>query len=104
MTLALACSVTGASGSSPLRKRYSHGLGGILHPSHPVSALLDKRLVVVTGKGGAGKTTIAVALGLAAARHGKRVVLCEVAGGDRMSTLVPGELTTVSVDPDEAKR
>jgi anion-transporting ArsA/GET3 family ATPase len=69
-----------------------------------VSALLDKRLVVVTGKGGAGKTTIAVALGLAAARHGKRVVLCEVAGGDRMSTLVPGELTTVSVDPDEAKR
>jgi anion-transporting ArsA/GET3 family ATPase len=68
-----------------------------------VTSLLDKRLVVVTGKGGAGKTTLAVALGLAAARHGRRVVLCEVAGGDRMSKLVP-ELTTVSVDPDEAKR
>jgi anion-transporting ArsA/GET3 family ATPase len=68
-----------------------------------VSSLLDKRLVVVTGKGGAGKTTVAVALGLAAARHGKRVVLCEVAGSDRMSRLAP-ELTTVSVDPDEAKR
>ena len=68
-----------------------------------MSALLDKRLLVVTGKGGAGKTTVAVALGLAAARHGKRVVLCEVAGGDRLSRLVP-ELTTVSVDPEEAKR
>src|SRR3954469_17971050 len=103
MTLALACSVTGASGSSPLRKRYSHGLGGILHPSCPMTALLDRRLLVVTGKGGAGKTTVAVALGLVAARHGKRVVLCEVAGRDRMSQLAP-ELTTVSVDPDAAKR
>jgi anion-transporting ArsA/GET3 family ATPase len=68
-----------------------------------VSSLLDKRLVVVTGKGGAGKTTIAAALGLAAARRGKRVVLCEVAGRDRISQLVP-ELTTVSVDPEEAKQ
>jgi anion-transporting ArsA/GET3 family ATPase len=68
-----------------------------------MTALFDKRLLVVTGKGGAGKTTVAVALGLAAARHGKRVVLCEVAGRDRMSQLVP-ELTTVSVDPEEAKR
>jgi anion-transporting ArsA/GET3 family ATPase len=68
-----------------------------------VVALLDKRLVLVTGKGGAGKTTVAVALGLAAARRGKRVVLCEVAGRDRMSQLVP-ELTTVSVDVEEAKQ
>jgi anion-transporting ArsA/GET3 family ATPase len=68
-----------------------------------VSALLDKRLVLVTGKGGVGKTTVAAALGLAAARRGKRVVLCEVAGHDRLSPLVP-ELTTVSVDPDEAKQ
>ena len=68
-----------------------------------MSSLLDKRLVFVTGKGGAGKTTVAVALGLAAARHGKRVVLCEVAGEARPSELVP-ELTTVAVDPEEAKR
>ena len=47
-------------------------------PSRPVPSLLDKRLVVVTGKGGAGKTTVAAALGLAAARQGRRVVLCEV--------------------------
>jgi anion-transporting ArsA/GET3 family ATPase len=68
-----------------------------------VSSLLDKRLLLVTGKGGSGKTTLAVALGLAAARQGKRVVLCEVAGQDRIAQLAP-ELTTVSVDPDEAKQ
>jgi anion-transporting ArsA/GET3 family ATPase len=68
-----------------------------------VPSLLDKRLIVVSGKGGSGKTTVAAALGLAAARRGKRVVLCEVAGQDRISQLVP-ELTTVSVDPEEAKR
>jgi anion-transporting ArsA/GET3 family ATPase len=68
-----------------------------------VPSLLDKRLIVVSGKGGSGKTTVAAALGLAAARQGKRVVLCEVAGQDRVSQLVP-ELTTVSVDPEEAKR
>jgi anion-transporting ArsA/GET3 family ATPase len=68
-----------------------------------VSSLLDKRLLFVTGKGGAGNTTVAVALGLAAARRGKRVVLCEVGGAERISPLVP-ELTTVSVDPEEAKR
>src|SRR5918997_2320893 len=87
MTFALGDSVTGASGSSPLRKRYSHGLGGILHPSRPVPALLDKRLVLVTGKGGVGKTTLAAALGLAAARRGKRAVLCEVAEQTRLAAL-----------------
>src|SRR5918997_2521137 len=102
MTFALGDSVTGASGSSPLRKRYSHGLSGILHSSRPVSSLLDKRLVFVTGKGGVGKTTLAAALGLAAARRGKRVVLCEVAEQDRLPQLVP-DIDTVSVDPERAK-
>jgi anion-transporting ArsA/GET3 family ATPase len=68
-----------------------------------VPALLDKRLVLVTGKGGVGKTTLAAALGLAAARRGKRVVLCEVAEQERLPRLVP-ELSTVSVDPEEAKQ
>jgi anion-transporting ArsA/GET3 family ATPase len=68
-----------------------------------VSSPLDRRLIFITGKGGAGKTTLAAALGLAAARQGKRVVLCEVAGHDRLPELVP-ELTTVSVDPEEAKQ
>jgi anion-transporting ArsA/GET3 family ATPase len=44
-----------------------------------VSALLERRLLVVTGKGGVGKTTVAAALGLVAARAGKRTIVAEVA-------------------------
>ncbi len=43
---------------------------------------------VVTGKGGVGKTTCATALSLALARNGKRVLLAEVNGGDRVSALL----------------
>ncbi|MSZ76550.1 MAG: P-loop NTPase, partial [Actinobacteria bacterium] len=38
------------------------------------------RLHVVTGKGGTGKSTVAAALALALASHGKNVLLCEVEG------------------------
>jgi anion-transporting ArsA/GET3 family ATPase len=80
-----------------------------------VPSLLDKRLVVVIGKGGVGKTTVAAALGLIAARSGKRTVICEVAEQERLADLfgvdasgheerelAPG-LHTVSVDPERAK-
>ncbi len=67
-----------------------------------MDALLDKRLVLVTGKGGVGKTTVAAALGLAAARRGKRVVLCEVAGQDRLSGLLEG-IEHAAIDPERAK-
>jgi anion-transporting ArsA/GET3 family ATPase len=49
---------------------------------------LTRRLVVITGKGGVGKTTIATALGLLAARRGLRALVVEI-GGRR---LVPGLL------------
>jgi anion-transporting ArsA/GET3 family ATPase len=71
-----------------------------------VPSLLDKRLVLVTGKGGVGKTTVAAALGLAAARRGKRVVLCEVAEQKRLSVVLerlPQGLHHASVDPERAK-
>lgn len=45
---------------------------------HPSPALLDRRLLVVTGKGGVGKSTVAAALALHASRIGKRVLLVEV--------------------------
>ncbi|HEX5089323.1 MAG TPA: ArsA-related P-loop ATPase [Nocardioides sp.] len=38
------------------------------------------RLHVVTGKGGTGKSTVAAALALALASHGKDVLVCEVEG------------------------
>jgi anion-transporting ArsA/GET3 family ATPase len=75
---------------------------------------LDKRLVVVTGKGGVGKTTVAAALGLLAARQGRRTVVCEVAQQERLAglfgardvghgevELAPG-LFSVSVQPERA--
>jgi anion-transporting ArsA/GET3 family ATPase len=40
--------------------------------------LLDRQLIFITGKGGVGKTTIAAALALLAAEHGKRTLVCEV--------------------------
>lgn len=43
-----------------------------------MSTLLDSRLVLVTGKGGVGKTTVAMALAVAAADRGLRTILCEV--------------------------
>jgi anion-transporting ArsA/GET3 family ATPase len=80
-----------------------------------VPSLLDRRLVVVTGKGGVGKTTVAAALGLLAARAGKRTVICEVAEQERLSELfgmdasghdereLAPNLHSVSVDPELAK-
>ena len=50
-----------------------------------MSLLVDKRLIVVTGKGGVGRTTVAAALGLAAARAGRRTMVAEVAQQERMS-------------------
>ncbi|HEY4947276.1 MAG TPA: ArsA-related P-loop ATPase, partial [Acidimicrobiales bacterium] len=48
-----------------------------------MTALLDLKLVFVTGKGGVGKTTVASAMALLASLQGKRVLICEVdAKGD----------------------
>jgi anion-transporting ArsA/GET3 family ATPase len=63
-------------------------------PSHnlrPIAALFEKRLVFVSGKGGVGKTTVALALGLAAARRGLRTIVCEVAHQERFSRLLGRE-------------
>jgi anion-transporting ArsA/GET3 family ATPase len=82
-----------------------------------VPALLDKRLVFVTGKGGVGKSTVATALGLLAARQGLRTIVAELASQDRVQglfaensgarepfrelELAPG-LFTISIDPQHA--
>src|SRR3954462_14105280 len=47
--------------------------------------LRDRRLLYVTGKGGVGKTTVAAAVGMAAAEAGRRTIVCEVADQDRVS-------------------
>src|SRR4029450_13125637 len=52
--------------------------------------LSQRRLCFVLGKGGVGKSTVSAALGLAAARAGKRSLLIEVAGQNRLSRLFRG--------------
>jgi anion-transporting ArsA/GET3 family ATPase len=81
-----------------------------------VPDLLDKRLVVVTGKGGVGKSTVSFALGLAAAARGRRTIVCEVASQENASRVfnraqvgfneveMAENLWAISIDPDESMR
>jgi anion-transporting ArsA/GET3 family ATPase len=78
--------------------------------------LLDKRLVIVTGKGGVGKSTVALAMGLAAAAEGRRTIVCEVSSQEHTSQVfnraevgfheveMADNLWAISIDPDEAMR
>jgi anion-transporting ArsA/GET3 family ATPase len=79
-----------------------------------VPALLEKRLLFVTGKGGVGKSTVATALGLVAARRGLRTIVAELASQSRVQQtfaepaeqfseveLAPG-LFAISIDPHSA--
>jgi anion-transporting ArsA/GET3 family ATPase len=60
-------------------------------------ALLDRRLLVVTGKGGVGKTSVAAGLALLGAEQGKRTLACEIdAKGDLADAF---DLPPVGFDP-----
>jgi anion-transporting ArsA/GET3 family ATPase len=85
-----------------------------------MASLLDRKLIVVTGKGGAGKTTIAAALGVLGAREGRRTIVAEIGeqshlpallarGADLGRAVEPGgeieverDLWSVSLDRDRA--
>jgi hypothetical protein len=78
-------------------------------------SILELDLVAITGKGGVGKTTVAGALGLLAARHGLRTIVVEVGDQHRLPLLfgVPApakagvevelqeRLWSLSIDPDQ---
>lgn len=50
--------------------------------------LLERRLNVIVGKGGVGKTTVACALALLGSKLGKRTLLAEVDGAGRAAALL----------------
>jgi anion-transporting ArsA/GET3 family ATPase len=80
-----------------------------------MSSLLERKLVVVSGKGGVGKTTIAAAIGVLAARRGLRAIVVEVgdqrrlpaifehrAGDPGVETRLQENLWSITIDPDRA--
>lgn len=80
----------------------------------PPKDLFEHRLLFVTGKGGVGKTTVAAALGLAAAHAGLRTIVCELDARERLHSLfnvstrgfeevelVP-DLSAIAIDPQHA--
>ncbi|RPH70924.1 MAG: ATPase [Myxococcaceae bacterium] len=81
-----------------------------------MSGLLDRRLLLVTGKGGVGKSTVAAALALRLASAGLRTLLCEVNADRRLGrmlghpevgsevTPVEANLAMVDLEPDASMR
>jgi anion-transporting ArsA/GET3 family ATPase len=80
-----------------------------------MQTLLDRKLLVITGKGGVGKTTMAAALGLVAARRGRRTLIVELGQESRLPLLFGREpapegsecaleerLSSITIDPDRA--
>jgi len=63
------------------------------------ASLLDRRIVVVTGKGGTGKTTVAAALALAAAEQGRRVLAAEVGPFEHLPALLTEDSAGAAVEP-----
>ncbi len=50
-------------------------------------SLFDKQLVIIAGKGGVGRTTVAAAMAIASAHKGKRVLLAQTKSKERLSRL-----------------
>lgn len=59
-------------------------------------ALADKRFLIVTGKGGVGKTTVCAATATMLAQKGKRVLICMCNAKERLSTM----LGSAPIGPD----
>jgi anion-transporting ArsA/GET3 family ATPase len=71
-------------------------------PSSPPSqrpGLESKRFLIVTGKGGVGKTTVCAAEALALAQKGKRVLICMCNAKERLSTMFGSALIGSDVMP-----
>jgi anion-transporting ArsA/GET3 family ATPase len=66
----------------------------------PLQAGLEsKRFLIVTGKGGVGKTTVCAAEALALASKGKRVLVCMCNAKERLSTMFGSQLIGSDIAP-----
>jgi Anion-transporting ATPase len=69
----------------------------------PAWPLEHRRLVIVTGKGGTGKTTVAAALALGAAARGKRVLVAAVDPDARLAGLLGPRPAPLTYQPAAAR-
>jgi anion-transporting ArsA/GET3 family ATPase len=79
-----------------------------------MSTLSDRRFLIVTGKGGVGKTTVSAAQALAIAAKGKRVLVAMCNARERLSVMLGSDLIgsdamsvapniwAVNMDPEKA--
>ncbi len=80
-----------------------------------MASLFTRKLLVLTGKGGVGKTTVSAALSLLAADRGLRTIVVEVGEQRRLAELfgvrsedagaeteLRQNLSSISIDPDQA--
>lgn len=66
------------------------------------TSLFERRFVILSGKGGVGRSTLAAALGIAAARAGLRTCLVQLGARDNLRRMLDGGLASyepVRVDP-----
>jgi len=82
----------------------------------PILDFLEKRVLFVTGKGGVGKSTVAIALGIRAALEGKRAIVVEVSATENASRIfrqadvgfkeveMANDLWAISIDPEDSMR
>lgn len=76
----------------------------ILHSERPADvfdALARRRLLIVSGKGGVGRTSVAALLGLALAARGKRTLVATTGHDDRLAWMLCGSDATLPDTPQE---
>lgn len=71
-------------------RAFSSSPGGTSSVYHAVTPFVDRRFVVVAGKGGVGRTTVAAAIALATVRRGRRVLLAQTRAKDPVHLLLGG--------------
>ncbi len=70
-------------------------------PAEVFDALARRRLLIVSGKGGVGRTSVAALLGLALAARGKRTLVATTGHDDRLAWMLCGSDATLPDVPQE---
>jgi anion-transporting ArsA/GET3 family ATPase len=102
------CDPTSLSDAARARLRARRALLNPAQPPqdpavHSLPSLLDRRLVIVTGKGGSGKSTVCAALGVAAVRTGRRTLIVETGRSLELPELLDAALPAARrSEPDGA--